>query len=374
MKTDILVVGGGPVGLALAIHAARRGLAVTVLERGHYPLDKACGEGLLPAGRRALETLGLSLSPADACPLEGVRYLQENGDCAEARFSSGDGIGIRRPALVEALRQRALGAGAAIREGAAVRHMERNAANVRAWLDSEELNASLMVAADGLHSPLRRSQGVEIAFERRPRRYGLRRHFAMRPWTSFVEVHFAAAVEAYVTPVGRTRVGVALLFDEHAVPVSFEALLHRFPRLAERLAGAIPDSDVRGAGPLWQEARTPVLDRFVLLGDAAGYVDAITGEGLSLGLRSAEHLGTLLPQALSRGASRGALLPYEEAWRQEFNAYARLARTLLWISQRPWLRRRVVALLSQHPALLQRIVGRVVSESHLSSEPIGGLR
>jgi flavin-dependent dehydrogenase len=334
-----------------------------VLERGHYPLDKACGEGLLPAGRRALEALGISLDPADASPLEGIRYLQEDGTQAEAQFSGGAGIGVRRTALVEALRTGALRAGAQIHEGAAVRRVERRADGVRVWTDALELPASLLVAADGLHSPLRRAEGLNRPVRSRTRRYGLRQHFAMRPWTGFVEVYFAPGVEAYVTPVGRLRVGVAILFDEQSVPAAFEDLLKRFPLLVKRLGGGAADSEVRGAGPLWQRARTPVLDRFALLGDAAGYVDALTGEGLSLGLRAAEFLGALLPEALAQGASRTVLLPYARAWRREFNAYARLARALLWVARRPALRQTVVRLMSKRPALFEWILGQVAGET-----------
>ncbi|MCC5691560.1 hypothetical protein, partial [Klebsiella pneumoniae] len=140
----------------------------------------------------------------------------------------------------------------------------------------------MLVAADGLHSPLRRAAGLDVE-SAGPRRFGLRQHFRVAPWGARVEVHFAGGVEAYVTPAGAQRVGVAFLWEDGAVErVRFDALLARFPALAERLAGAAPDSAPRGAGPLLRRVRGRVADRFALVGDAAGYVDAVTGEGLSL--------------------------------------------------------------------------------------------
>jgi flavin-dependent dehydrogenase len=139
-----------------------------------------------------------------------------------------------------------------------------------------------LVAADGLHSPVRRALGVDRPVRAR-RRYGLRRHLAVAPWTSFVEVHWSRAGEAYVTPVAPDCVGVAVLSDERR---GWDDLVGDFPRLA-RLRDAAPASRVRGAGPLRQRARRRVVGRVLLVGDAAGYVDALTGEGIAIGLAQA---------------------------------------------------------------------------------------
>ncbi len=101
---DLVIVGGGPAGLGVAIAAARRGLEVLLLERGTFPADKACGEGLLPAGVRALEALGVRslLDPSAFSPLRAIRWI--DGDVvAEARLPAPGGLGIRRTALSVAL-------------------------------------------------------------------------------------------------------------------------------------------------------------------------------------------------------------------------------------------------------------------------------
>jgi flavin-dependent dehydrogenase len=169
-------------------------------------------------------------------------------------------------------------------------------------------------------------------------------------------------VEAYVTPAGARRVGLAFLWED-GLPgrLGFEALLARFPSLAERLSGAEPDSRARGAGPLLRTARSRVADRFALVGDAAGYVDALTGEGLSLAFTCAEALGALLPDALVKGATRESLQPYERTFQRVFRRYAWLAHGMLVLSRRPPWRRRVVRWLGRHPRLFERMLAHAVA-------------
>jgi flavin-dependent dehydrogenase len=357
---DAIVVGAGPAGLATAIACAARGLDVLVLERRQGPLDKACGEGLLPRAVEALDALGaLALvDPSDRAPFAAIRWIQEDGSAAEARLPAPGGLGVRRLALSAALLGRAYAVGAEVREGCEVLGHRREEGRVVVATGGGEASARLLVAADGLASPIRAREGLDVP-ARGPRRFGLRRHFALPPWGDAVEVHFARGAEAYVTPAGRTRVGVAFLFEGEA-PGGFDALLARFPALAARLAGAPFDSRPAGAGPLARAARARVADRLVLAGDAGGYVDAITGEGLSLAFEGAQALGAALPGALARGARREALLPYERAMQARFRRYAAVARLVLGMARRPRLRRAAVARLSRHPRLFEGLVRRAV--------------
>ena len=143
--------------------------------------------------------------------------------------------------------------------------------------------------------------------------------------------------------------------------VGFAELLARFPALEEKVRGAAADSEPRGAGPLRQTVRARVKDRFVLLGDAAGYVDAITGEGLTLGFDAARALGQLLPTALAAGATAASLQPYERAVAEAFDTYARLASRLVWLAHRPRLRRTILNRLIAHPALFEAALQAAVS-------------
>jgi flavin-dependent dehydrogenase len=180
-----------------------------------------------------------------------------------------------------------------------------------------------------------------------------------------VEVHFGHGAEAYVWPAGARRVGVAFLFGRPASgdprdPVRFMDLLLRFPALSRRLAGAPADSPPRGAGPLARRARARTGHRLVLLGDAAGYLDAVTGEGLSIAFGCALDLARLLPGALDAGATRAALRPYEAAWRRRYFPYWAWTRTLLGLTRRPALRRRVLGLAAARPAPFERLVAAAV--------------
>ena len=184
------------------------------------------------------------------------------------------------------------------------------------------------------------------------RRFGLRRHFRGVTPPDFVEVHWTEGLEAYLTPVGPNRMGVAFLFEaREGEKPEFEAFLARVPAVRERIAGGEPDSELRGAGPLARRAAAVVQGRIVLLGDSAGYVDAITGEGLTLAFASAQALARVLPAAVARDGEAAVLRDYAQAHRRLFRRYALTAGGLLWLSRRPGLRRWVVRQLSNHPAL-----------------------
>jgi flavin-dependent dehydrogenase len=358
---DVIVIGGGPAGLAAAAAVAARGLDALLLERRELPADKACGEGLLPGGVRALEALGAAghLDPDGWSRLRAIRWIQEDGRSAEARLPAPGGMGIRRLALSAALTARAREAGAEVRDRASVESHRREADGATVLLSSgEELRARVLVAADGLGSAIREREGLSLPVAA-PRRFGLRRHFALAPWADAVEVHFSPGAEAYVTPVGARRVGLAFLYEEGSAP-GFDALLERFPALASRLAGAPFDSALAGAGPLGRNASARVLPRLVLAGDAGGYVDAITGEGVSLALQEAVLLGELLPEALTLGATREALLPWDRAVRARHLRHAAVTRLVLGMARRPALRRTAVTLLGRAPRLFDALVAGAV--------------
>lgn len=354
-QCDVAIVGGGPAGLAMAIECCARGLSCVVLERAQAPVDKACGEGLMPAGLEALERLGArSLIAADECaPFTAIRYVQEDGRFVEGELPAPGGLGIRRVALADALYRRAVAVGAQVRTSCTVLGVEHEASSVTLRTGLGDVRAQLVVAADGLHSAIRKAEGLELS-SRPPYRYGIRQHFALPPFGPRVEVHYQPGVEAYVTPAGCRRVGVAFLWRSDAVvgeQPSFSSLLARFPSLQAALGSAETDSKVRGAGPLFQKVKRRTADRLLLLGDAAGYVDAITGEGLSLAFEAVQALGPMLKPAIEQGASVSALSAYERAAAAAFRRYAFLAKSLVWVAGKPRLRRFIVDQLIAMPAV-----------------------
>lgn len=353
MTVDVAVVGGGPVGLAAALECRARGLSVAVFERTPgADVDKACGEGLMPRAVRFLERHGAfrRLSAADCSPFTGIRYVSDDGVVAEGLLPGAGGLGVRRLALRRALRDAAFDAGVKLHEGCTVERFAVSPGDVALETDAGAVEARLLVGADGLHSRVRTGAGLAVKAREAAPRYGLRAHFAHAPWTDKVEVHFAAGAEAYVTPVGTQRVGLAFLFSrEGGEATRFESLLARFPALAERLSTAPRDSEVRGAGPLRQQVSAVVADRVALVGDAAGYVDAVTGEGLMLGFEAAEALGRNVLTALREEASAASLEGYAREFRRAYRRYQLLTEGLLGIAARPRLRRAVLRGLAFSP-------------------------
>ena len=337
---DLVIAGGGPAGLCTAIAAGLRGLQVTVLDRARPPLDKACGEGLMPDGVAVLERLGVDFRGVDSHQFRGVRYIDDHLS-AEGIFPNNPGLGIRRTELLRALRSRAEEVGAELRWGVQIRGMsaggfETNSGSVRGrW----------SVGADGRASRIRSWSGLNGRSARR-RRFGVRRHFELELWSNLVEVHWADGREAYVTPVGERMVGVALLWSGGTA--SFDELLESFPRLQRRLANAKIMSKDRGAGPLEQRCRAVVNGNLALVGDASGYLDAITGEGLALSFHQAE--------GLVEAIAAGDLRRYTDGHRIIVRYPNAITRLLLLIERHPRLRRRVMRSLAADPSLMSRFL------------------
>jgi menaquinone-9 beta-reductase len=338
---DVLVVGGGPIGLAAAVEARLAGLSVAVYEPRTTPVDKACGEGVMPGAVLALDRLGVR---PYGLPFAGIQYI--DGDLAvEHRFRAGPGLGVRRTELHRAIAARAASLDIeTVRQRVdTVRHDSKGVS-----VPSGQ-RARWVFACDGLHSALRR----ELELGRRPHpvtRYGLRQHFRIRPWTDVVEVHWTPAAEIYVTPVDHELVGVAVL---GARGTDYGEVLRGSGVLGERLAGVPVVSELRGAGPLRQRTCRRTRGRVLLVGDASGYVDALTGEGIRLGLA----------QARAAVAAVIANRPdaYERDWRRLSRDYRLLTATLVSAAVRPAIRRRIVPLAVRLPRVYGALVERVAA-------------
>lgn len=340
---DLAIVGGGPAGLTTAIEARLAGLDAVVVDRRRPPIDVACGEGLMPGGVERLLRIGVALSEDDARVFRGVRYIDGDTE-AQARFASGAGLGVRRTALHRALLRRAEELGVELRWGVKARALRADGIET----DGGLFKARWLVAADGRLSSMRAWSGIRTTVPER-KRFGVRRHYEMAPWSDLVEVHWADSGEAYVTPVGPETVGVAVLSSDR--PLDFDRHLSAFPALSRRLENAPVASRDRGAGPFGQKPETVVRDRLVLVGDASGCLDPITGEGMAVACGQA--------QALVRAVRRGEIERYAADHARLMRTPRVLTALLLTAERRPLVRRATIRALEACPRLFSWMVDRV---------------
>jgi flavin-dependent dehydrogenase len=393
---DVIIAGAGPAGCATALACARRGLEVLLVDRARFPRDKPCGEGLLPTGVAALAELGLLASVRrTAQRLDGVGFAidADDGPLALAPFPADDpaapdyGLGVRRltfdALLVDAVRAQAT---VTVLEGVAARELIRSDGAVAGLAtDVGPIAARVVVAADGLRSRLRDQLGLSRP-PRRPvdGRIGLRAHLrvAALPFGRDVRVLVGPALEYYLTPLSPTELQLAILGTPAAFAAAalsaatFHDHLLAHPRLGPLLAGAQPIDRPLGAGPFRQTVKAVVTDGALLAGDASGYIDAITGEGIGAALHHGLAAGDAIAAAIAAAGRRSraplsaaALAPYAQAHAALVRDGNRLTELVLMLARHPWLARRAIASLERRPALLQRLL-RVQSGAPLSSVPL----
>ena len=334
-RTDVFVIGGGPAGLAAAIAARAKGFSVTVADGTHPPIDKACGEGLMPDTLTALAELGVPVSRAEGHPLHGVRFNGREHE-ASANFASGHGIGMRRPLLHEKLIERARACGVSLLWDTPVVGITDQGAE----LPGGVVPAKWIIGADGIGSRVRKWAGLEPS-ARNDCRYAVRRHYRMTPWSEFVEVYWGDDAQVYVTPVIQDEVCVVLMSQDRET--KFDSLETQFPKLAARLKWATLANTERGAVTMTRKLPRVYHGRVALIGDASGSVDAITGAGLSLGFRQAI--------ALADALEANDLSQYQAVHR-------RLAR-------RPSLMGRLMLVLSGHASLRERTLQAFISDRRI---------
>jgi flavin-dependent dehydrogenase len=291
----------------------------------------------MPAAVADLVTLGVEL---DGYPFDGIRYV-DPAHSVDAPFHTGPGRGVARTSLHAALSAAVGDAGIPVVHEAVSSVVPRDGV-----VEVDGTSTGHLVAADGLHSPVRRMLDLE-APARSVRRYGLRAHASTAPWSTFVEVHWSPLGEAYVTPVGADRVGVAVLTDRR---LRFPELLASFTTLAPRLRD-VTLSRPRGAGPLRQRSTARVRGRVMLVGDAAGYVDALTGEGIAIGLAQAR---AAIDAVLAADPER-----YERSWRRVTRRHDLMTHGLLTATRHHVVRQRIVPAAARLPRVFRAAVNQL---------------
>ena len=351
--TDVFVIGGGPAGLAAAIAARKRGMEVVVADGAEPPIDKACGEGLMPDTLSALRELGVSVSPAEGFAFRGIRFLGERAQ-VEGSFPFGEGIGLRRPVLHQKMIEQAQRLGVTLLWKTSVSGLSPEGVTA----GGKTIAARWVVGADGIRSRVRRWCGLEAPALPRPR-YAFRRHYRVAPWTDCMEIYWGRNAQAYVTPVGRQDLCVVVMSRNAGVRST--SIATDFPELADRLALA-ESSQEFGAVTLTCGFERVYRDRVALIGDASGSVDAITGEGLCLSFHQAA--------ALADALEFGDLSRYQAAHRRLARRPTLMGRLLLLLDRQPKVRQRAMHALAKHPDLFARLLAVHVgatSPGHLAA-------
>jgi flavin-dependent dehydrogenase len=200
--TDVFIIGGGPAGLATAISATQRGFKVVVADGMTPPIDKPCGEGLMPDGRAALEKLGITIPAEDSHRFRGICFVSE-GLRVSASFPQGTGLGIRRTALHRTMIESAEAAGVSLLWKSPVSGLLPDGV----LLGGQLIRARWVVGADGGHSLVRKWAGLDDYTSNRSR-FAFRRHYRLAPWNDCMELHWGPRCQLYITPVAEDEVCV----------------------------------------------------------------------------------------------------------------------------------------------------------------------
>jgi menaquinone-9 beta-reductase len=362
---DVFVAGAGPAGLACAIAAASQGFQVDIADAREPPIDKACGEGLLPDTLAALTQLGIHLDhpstrellQSATYPLCGIRFIGSSST-SEATFPTGGGRGLHRTVLHQLLLDRATALGVRFHWQTVVRDIRGHQVHT----NKSTLHARWIIGADGHQSRIRTIARLEKA-DAGPRRIALRQHFAISPWTDFVEVYWANHAQAYVTPVSPTEICVAFIASTKFSSIQHAVAL--FPALRHRLALAHPTDSPRGAVTMSRRLSHVTSGNIALIGDASGSVDAITGEGLALCFRQALELAHALRAE--------DLTLYERAHARLLRLPHFMSHTMLLMDRFPTLMTKALITLQRKPDLFSHLLQVHVGHSRLRLKGSSGI-
>ncbi|MFD1954818.1 NAD(P)/FAD-dependent oxidoreductase [Paenibacillus thailandensis] len=378
---DVVVIGAGPAGSVVARLLALRGLKVRLLERAAFPKRKPCGESLNPGAVAALARVG---TPAESLLADGAGELDggivrgwrlaNNRLRLEASYPPGRyGIGCRRELLDERLVREACRAGVLLDEhmhvegivwnelGHAAGVYGRSAATGKPF----RLPARLVVGADGLRSAIARSAGLASRPGRLRKAAFTARLIGVEALEDAVELHTEPDLVVGVAPLGGGLANLTLALQGAAAASAAKdkagfmlEAARRQPWLAERLAGAALAGEVLASGPFDRPVRAAALPGLVLVGDAAGYYDPLTGQGIYRAIRSAELAAPRVAESLASGSFR-PLAQYERERRKEFAPGVRLQRLIEWSSRQPPVWNAALRGLSASPRLKEALAGRI---------------
>jgi geranylgeranyl reductase family protein len=365
-------VGAGPAGCALACFLRRRGHDVLVLDAARFPRDKTCGESVSPEGWRLIAEMGAEERVRALRPhaLHGMRLTSPDGTSFRGRYRNRAGFALRRLVLDQALVETARSAGAEVRQATPVRGLlrERGVTGGVVIGEGDErrpIRARVVVGADGRASLVSRSLGLRRCHPRL-RRFAVRAHFeGMQGLGEQGEMHVGGGGYCGVAPLSPTLANVAFVLGPRELRDAAgdltgyltRTLRERWPSVAERLEGARLLAPPSATGPLAVEALATAAPGALLVGDAAGFYDPFTGEGVTLALRTAEIAASVVDAALGARAAPALLEPYERQRAQATREKFRFNRALQLAVGCPPLFNHLARRLARRPDLADHLVG-----------------
>jgi 2-polyprenyl-6-methoxyphenol hydroxylase-like FAD-dependent oxidoreductase len=384
---DIIIAGAGVAGASSAILLGEEGYRILLLDRSYFPRHKTCGEGIMPEGVAILESLGLlpDILERGGFRTRGLRFRNRAGVWAQADFPSMHGepaysVVIRRYELDHLLVQRAQQtpnvtvrqgftvSGALFEEGA-IRGVTGYATGKPE--STESFRAPLTLGADGMHSRFHNCYGITRKTWSR-QRWGIAGHLhGVENIGPYIEVLFQQDSEIYMAPLANGLTLVAILAEKRAMKAfrgnlarAYHEFLKAAPGLGERVRDSQVVPPVGGRGPLGFTVEPVVLPGLLLVGDSAGFMDAITGEGMTLALKCVQAALPVVRRAFEREDwSREALKPYTAERARITRDVSQLTRLMLNVSRFPWLADRAIRRLGADEALFQKLLGIVTGDN-----------
>ena len=339
-SADVVIVGGGPAGLAAAIALRQKGIECIVVEALEPPIDKCCGEGLMPDALHSLKALGVKIREEEGYAFQGIRFA-DSTHRVDADFPNGAGIGVRRTHLHQRMSDRACEVGVRLMWGNRVTLLSQK----EVMVNGAPTRFRWLIGADGTASHVRRwaGLGAEKAFSQR---VCFRRHYETAPWSEYVEVHWGAIGQVYITPVARDR--VCVVFITRCGRVDREHFLNGFPEVTRKLVGAPIVTQGRGAVSVTRKLNRVANETVALIGDASGSADAITGEGLAQSFRQAV--------ALAASIEDGKLSDYNKAHRLIARLPHAMARLMLTMDRWPAMEKHGMRALASDTSFFEELL------------------
>jgi flavin-dependent dehydrogenase len=387
---DVIVVGAGVAGASSAIALGQEGYRVLLLDRSTFPRHKTCGEGIMPEGVAILASLGLlpGVLEQGGFKIRGLRFRSHAGVWAQADFPTEENepaysVVIRRYELDQLLVQRAkASANVTVREGFSVKGAIHEGGVILGVAGhskgrrtpSETFRAPLTLGADGMHSHFHNRYGIERTVRRR-RRWGIAGHLrGVEGLEPYIEVMFGDDSEVYLAPMANDTTLVAVLVEKRVMPAfrgdlekSYHEYLKATPGLGERIRHSEVVPPVGARGPLGFRVDPIFLPGLLLLGDSAGFLDPITGEGMTLALKCVQAAVPVIQRAFEAGDfGSGVLAQYATERARIIADVSKLTQLMLDVTDYRWVSNRVIRGLSRDETSFQKLLGIVTGSNRYS--------